>query len=70
MGLRAESRCGNKNRGFLKNRAGSIIIDGDVNCKANLIFNIAFIRLLMRPLTDEETKVLFTKLYEYIGDSL
>jgi hypothetical protein len=24
----------------------------------------------MRPLTDEETKVLFTKLYEYIGDSL
>lgn len=24
----------------------------------------------MRPLTDEETKVLFTKLYEYIGDAL
>ena len=24
----------------------------------------------MRPLTDEETKVLFTKLYEYIGEAL
>lgn len=24
----------------------------------------------MRPLTDEETKVLFTKLFEYIGDAL
>ena len=24
----------------------------------------------MRPLTDEETKVLFTKLYDYLGDAL
>lgn len=43
LGLGAESGCGDKDRGLLKNSALTVIIDGDVNYKADLIFNIAFI---------------------------
>jgi hypothetical protein len=52
MGHGAKSQRGDKDRGLIENRTIAIIINGSGDTRANLIFNIAFLSLLMRPLTD------------------